>query len=62
MDTESAEMEEVKVSGNPGSYSEKEGTAMLVWMQEGYSFQLTAEGISKEELIRLAETVRPVEE
>ena len=41
---------------------DREGTAMLVWMQEGYSFQLTAEGISKEELIRLAETVRPVEE
>ena len=61
-DTESAEMEEVKVSGNPGTYIEKKGTAMLVWVQEGYIFRLTAEGIGKEEVMRLAETLRPTKE
>ena len=62
VDTESAETEEVEVSGNPGTYIEKNGTAMLVWAQEGYRFLLTAEGIGKEELMRLAETLRPIEE
>lgn len=62
VDTESARTEEVELSGNPGVYIEKNGTAMLVWAQEGYRFLLTAEGIGKEKLMRLAETLRPIEE
>ena len=61
-DTESARTEEVEVSGNPGTYIEKNGRVNLVWAQEGYRFLLTAEGIGKEELMRLAETLRPIEE
>ena len=62
VDTESARTEEVEVSGNPGTYIEKNGRVKLVWAQEGYRFRLTAEGIGKEELMRLAETLRPIEE
>lgn len=57
LDTEDAEHGEIKINGEQGFYSYKDGLTMLVFSKNEYVYSITA-SIELEEVIRIAENIK----
>lgn len=57
VNTEGYFVEEIQINGNDGFYIQMDDEAYLMWVEDGYVFEIVGE-IDKDEAIKLAETTK----